>query len=319
MIKSNRRKFLKTLRQLSCISVLPLPLSIIPPSASPKIKLIIDADTANEVDDLFAIAGALLNPNFEILGINSAQWHTQQRAPKDSVGASQAINENILKLMGKSHIPHPQGSNYPMVRSYRPQPSPAANFLIKQALSIGSNDKLSIIILGPATNVASAVILNPAIVPKLRVYYLGFWHHAAENTWNKREFNTNNDPNAVDALINTPNLEFHVMTASTSKQLVFEKTTIDYYLKGKGGIADYLVKRWEDYDRFWQDTDKEKKYWIMWDVAILEALAYPELATEKQFQSPHDNLDRLIYVYTDINAPELERKYWERFEAYLKK
>ncbi|MEM9681081.1 MAG: nucleoside hydrolase, partial [Bacteroidota bacterium] len=292
MIKSNRRQFLKTLGQLSYISVLPVPLLLQSISDTAKIKLLIDADTANEVDDLFAIAGALLNPKFEILGLSSAQWHTQQKAPQDSVGASQAINEKILELMGKSHIPHPQGSNYPMVRPNRPQSSAAADFIISQALSMDSNEKMSIIILGPATNVASAILLNPEIIPKLKVYYLGFWHHPSENTWSKREFNTNNDPNAVDALINTPNLEFHVMTASTSKHLVFEKTKVDHYLKGKGGIADYLVERWESYDRFWQDTDKEKQFWIMWDVAILEALAYPELAKEGTFQSPHDNLDR---------------------------
>ena len=35
-----------------------------------KIPLIIDADTANELDDLFAIARAISEPNFNILAIN---------------------------------------------------------------------------------------------------------------------------------------------------------------------------------------------------------------------------------------------------------
>ena len=53
------------------------------------IPLIIDADTANEVDDLFAIAISVLIPELNIRGITSAQWHTQQNAPADTVGASQ--------------------------------------------------------------------------------------------------------------------------------------------------------------------------------------------------------------------------------------
>lgn len=59
MIKSNLRQFLKTLGQLSYISILPIPLQLQSTSDAAKIKLLIDADTANEVDDLFAIAGAL--------------------------------------------------------------------------------------------------------------------------------------------------------------------------------------------------------------------------------------------------------------------
>ena len=67
-------------------------------------RLIVDADTANEVDDLFAIAIALLEPNLEIVGITSAQWHTSPQAPNDNVGESQKLNEEILELMGKSNI-----------------------------------------------------------------------------------------------------------------------------------------------------------------------------------------------------------------------
>ena len=41
-----------------------------------KIPLIIDADTANEVDDLFALVRAVGEPKFDLLGITSAQFHT---------------------------------------------------------------------------------------------------------------------------------------------------------------------------------------------------------------------------------------------------
>ena len=283
------------------------------------IRVIIDADTANEVDDLYAIAWALLAPRLEIIGLTSAQWHTNPRTPNDSVGESQRLNEEILKLMKKTAIPAPQGSNFPMVSEQRPQPSEAAKFIIDQALATPDGEKLSIVILGPCTNIASSILIEPKIIPKLSVNYLGFWYNVKTNTWNKREFNTNNDPNAVNVLLNTANLEFKVMTATTSQHLVFEKTVMDNLLKGKGGIGDYLINRWETYDRFWQATDKEKTKWIMWDVAILEALAYPELAEEKEVATPHDNLNRTIKVYTKIDVPAMKTNFEQALTDFLKR
>ena len=315
-----RRTFLTDTTKIALLaSLYPLESFASSTQTTQPIRVIIDADTANEVDDLYAIAWALLAPRLEIIGLTSAQWHTNPRTPNDSVGESQRLNEEILKLMKKTAIPAPQGSNFPMVSEQRPQPSEAAKFIIDQALATPDGEKLSIVILGPCTNIASAILIEPKIIPKLSVNYLGFWYNVKTNTWNKREFNTNNDPNAVNVLLNTANLEFKVMTATTSQHLVFEKTVMDNLLKGKGGIGDYLINRWETYDRFWQATDKEKTKWIMWDVAILEALAYPELAEEKEVATPHDNLNRTIKVYTKIDVPAMKTNFEQALTDFLKR
>lgn len=288
-------------------------------TSAKKIRVIIDADTANEVDDLYAIAWALLEPRLNVIGLTSAQWHTNPTTPNDSVGESQRLNEEILELLKISSVPAPEGSNFPMVNEQRPQLSDATDFIIEQALATPKGEKLSIVILGPCTNIASAVLLEPKIIPKLSVNYLGFWYEVQTNTWNKREFNTNNDPNSVNVLLNTAGLEFRVMTATTSQHLVFEKTAMDALLKNRGGIGDYLIDRWDNYDRFWQETDKEKTKWIMWDVAILMALAYPEWAEQKEVITPHDNLKRSIKVYSKINVPKMKANFENTLDAFLNK
>lgn len=290
-----------------------------PMQTADKLRLIVDADTANEVDDLFAIARALIEPTFQLEGITSAQWHTQERAPNDSVGKSQQLNEDIARLMGISDIPLVMGANVPMVNTLRPQPSAAARLIIEKAHESKEGEKLVVATLGPNTNVASAILMDPTIVPKLKVCYIGFWHDVKQNAWSKREFNTNNDPNATDLLLNTYNLDFHVMTATTCQHLVFQKEEVDRYLKGKPGIGDYLVDRWESYDRFWQKTDKEKRNWIMWDVAIIEALADPTLAKETLFTTPDDNLQRQIHAYTWIDVEEMKKRYWDSLQAFVNK
>ncbi len=318
MNKYSRRQFLSRASALTLCAGLPAQFSqLLSHKKLAGLPLIIDADTANEVDDLFAVAIGLLIPELDIKGITAAQWHTSPQAPADTVGASQQFNEDIVRLMSKQGVPCIKGANHPMVNAHRPQSSPAATFIIEQAMGMPEGEKLHVAILGPATNLASAIVIEPAIIPKVVANYLGFWHHPQTNTWSKREFNTNNDPNAVNALIDTVGLDFRVMTASTSQHLVFDKVDVDQHLKGDAGIGKYLIDRWESFDRYWQEDDKEKAHWIMWDVAIVMALAYPQMATETQAQSPHDNHDRPIQVYTKVDVEAMKTRFWELFDKFL--
>ncbi len=280
-------------------------------SPNPKVSLIIDADTANEVDDLFAIVRAVVEPKFRLLGITSAQFHTSPLASDNTVLESQHINEEILKLMDRPGIALPLGSNTPINDRSTPAKSEASDFIVKTAHQMPPKQKLHLIILGSCTNVASAILQDPSIIPKIKVYYLGFWHDVTTNTYNKKEFNSGNDPIAVEVLLNTEDLFFSVMTATTSQHLTFKKAKVDQFLKKKGGIADYLVSRWETYHRWWTKEDPQKKSWIMWDLALIEALARPELATTKHFSTPEENVKRFITIYTTINVSKMKADFWQ--------
>jgi len=283
-----------------------------------RIRLIVDADTANEVDDLFAIVRAMIEPKFEILGINSAQFHISPLASDTTVLESQKLNEDILKLMGAPDIPLPIGSNTPMSAPDQPASSAASTFIISEAKKLPKGKKLNIAILGPCTNVASAIVQDSTIIPKLAIHYIGFWHDAETNTYDKKEFNSGNDTIAVNVLLDTEGLDFNVMTATTCQHLVFEKENVDQMLKGKKGIADYLVRRWENYERWFDKVDLEKEKWIMWDVAIIEALANPHLAVKETFTTPPENTNRYIEAYTTIEVEAMKEVYWESLLSFLK-
>ena len=79
-----------------------------------KIPLIIDADTANEVDDLFALVGAMSSERLDIRGISSAQFHISPLASDSTVLESQEINERLVELANRKDIPLPIGSNFPL-------------------------------------------------------------------------------------------------------------------------------------------------------------------------------------------------------------
>lgn len=276
--------------------------------------LIIDADTANEVDDLYALVRAINEPALDLRGITSAQFNTSPLATKNTVGESQKINEQIIQLMDRPDIVLPLGSNIPLSSPTVPSPSPASQFIIEQAHTMEEGARLSLVILGSCTNVASAIIEDPTIIGKIKVHYLGFWHTPATNTYDKDEFNSGNDPIAVEVLLNTKELDFEVMTATTSQHLTFSKTKVDAELKGQAGIKKLLVDRWETYERWWTQEDPEKKQWVMWDVAIIEALICPEYATRTPLPTPPENTPRSIGVYTAIDTAAMEADFWRHLK-----
>lgn len=282
-----------------------------------KIPLIIDADTANEVDDLFALVRAVNEPKFDLLAITSAQFHTSPYASDSTVAESQEINEQLMTLLKRTDISLPLGSNRPLKAKGAPQDSEAARFIIKKAHEQGKGRKLQLVILGSCTNVASAILIDSTIVPKIQVNYLGFWHDPETNRYDKNEFNSRNDSIAVNVLMDQRGLDVRVMTATTSQHLVFHKTRVDAQLKGKGGMADYLVNRWESYERWWTKKDPEKTKWTMWDVALIEALAHPEWTSLERFKTPKENIQRDIGIYTHVDTDLMEKDFWAHINQFV--
>ncbi|WP_420459731.1 nucleoside hydrolase [Neolewinella sp.] len=289
------------------------PSSKMPNTATARLPLIVDADTANELDDLFALVRAVAEPSFDLRGITSAQFHTSPLASDNTVHESQDINEDLLRLLDREDIPHPIGANTPLSDRTTPSPSPAAEFIVQQALRQPAGQKLHLVILGSCTNVASAILLDPRIIPRVSVHYLGFWHDPATNDYNKQEFNSGNDTLAVEVLLDTEGLELDVMTATTSQHLVFNREETERQLKSKGPLAEYLLNRWDTYTRWWTAEDPEKTQWIMWDVAIIEALARPKLATKLGYPTPPENALREIGIYTAIDVPAMKNDFWQHY------
>jgi inosine-uridine nucleoside N-ribohydrolase len=271
--------------------------------------MIIDADTANEIDDLYAITRALMEPGFNILGLNSAQWR-HHLSPENTVWESQKLNEDILRLMDRQDIPRPLGADMIVGKPWggsEPSDSPAAQFIIRKALETGPGEKLVVVSLGALTNVASAVLLAPEIIPRISCYCLSAKYFADREVWDKDEFNARRDLNALNVAFNTEGLEFHVMPVNILYDFRFQQEEVIDRLGGRGGIWDYLVARWLSHA-------PQNKEWIMWDLALIEALAHPEWAEEKEVLTPPENEQRLIHVYTRIDREAFLKDWWDVVE-----
>lgn len=277
-------------------------------------EIIIDSDSGNDIDDLFALARALSSNELDVIGLTSAHWSLHEDAGEGSLDVSQSLNEKMLNLMDKSSIPHPRGAKKRLWYFDHPVPksSPAADFIIQKANQMSKGKKLNIVSLGALTNIASAVIKDTTIANKLRLYFLGMNYDAKRKIWNKNEFNAKNDLDALDYLLNTDNLEIHIMPANIASSLKFNYKDMTELMKadsgvwgvwGNKGVGKFLLGKWDEH--FYNMKEK-----TMWDVALIEALIDPDLTRKVQVLPPPENKQRPVGVYTFINKEMMEAAYW---------
>ncbi|WP_337174983.1 exo-alpha-sialidase [Paludisphaera sp.] len=261
----------------------------------------IDTDMAAEVDDPFAVYRALIAPEFEIVGLSSIGWQGPLDFPVNT-RASQRMNEEMLSLLGlRDRVSHPIGAMSPMPGPETPVDSPAARDLIARARAVPEGRKLQVFVLGAYTNVASALLLDPAIKEKMTVHVMGFRFDDERLT--PTESNTRGDLHAAAHLLKC-GVELKAMVNSTLRHFQWSKADVDAHFKGKGGVRDYLVDRWESY----APRDPER---TLWDIAVFEAVLRPELATLTEIE--HEGSK--VYVWTRVDIPGMKADFWEATKA----
>ncbi|TWU56403.1 ribonucleoside hydrolase RihC [Rubripirellula tenax] len=275
-------------------------------SHTPGQRLILDCDTANEIDDLYAIVRMMKQDAFDVVGLTSSQWFHYLGDPK-SVEASQKDNEDLMRVLGRSDVPMPQGSPEPLGKPWGgddAKDSVAAQFIIAQARATPADEHLIVVCTGASTNLASAIKIAPEIAAKIKAYILGFQYDASTGVWNKSEFNIRRDLNAADFLLNQRDLELHIMPTSVSKQLTFDRDDTFTRQQSMGELGRYLTQKWKT--KFPNSTT-----WTMWDLALVESLLHPEMASEKQVNTPPENNQRKVWMYDSIDAAAMKQDYWQ--------
>ena len=275
-----------------------------------QIKVIIDADTGNEIDDIIAITRALKADNLDVLGLAAEQWKHQLSWNINTMQESWELNNRILESLSIEGIPSLKGSEMILGKPWGgedPRKSEASDFIIEKALEMPDGKKLIVICTGPVTNVASALLLKPEIIDKLAVYFVGTRYDFEKNAWNKNEFNVRNDLNAFDALLNADGLELHILPANISGDIIFTAVNTLPRLNSQEPIEDMILKRWAE-------RVKDIEQWIMWDLGIIEAVIHPEWANQQSIDTPPENTLRKIHVYSKIDVEAMIEDFWKCLE-----
>ena len=233
-----------------------------PPVKRP-VRMVLDTDTFNEIDDQFALVYALISPELDVQAVYAAPFHNRRSSgPGDGMEKSYEEILRVLSRLDKAPTGFAlKGSNRYLTDLKNPESSPAVLDLIDRANASSPEDPLYVVAVGAITNVSNAILIEPAIIRNIVVVWLGgnglHWPH-------QREFNFRQDLNASRVIFDS-GVPF-VQLPCTPIVTHFTTTVpeMERYVGGRGPIGDYLLKIFKDYKKDHFGWSK-----VLWDMTAV--------------------------------------------------
>lgn len=248
--------------------------------------IILDTDTYNEIDDQFALAYAMLSDKkINLLSVNAAPFHNS-RSESAADGMEKSYNEifNIMKLTDAEkakNIPVYRGSARFMSSKTDIVESDACNNIINTVMS--SEKPVIIVAVGAITNVASAIVKEPEIAKRSAVIWLG--GHALERP-DTKEFNLRQDIPGAQVLFDSEIPFLQIPCDGVCSSFITTPPELDYYLKGKNDLCDYLCSITGEYIKRGYGRSK-----VVWDVTAVGALTLPSSMEIVEIPRPYVTSD----------------------------
>ncbi|MCG9129541.1 nucleoside hydrolase [Candidatus Poribacteria bacterium] len=286
-----------------------------PPEGS--VRMILDTDTYNEIDDQFAVVHALLSPDeLNVEAIYAAPFHNNRS--KDAEDGMVKSFDEILRLLSFLNVESDgfafRGSTAFLSNIDSPVESDATTDLINRALS-DSNEPLYVVAIGAITNVASAILIEPEIIKNIVVVWLGgnplYWPHT-------REINLAQDVLGARVVLDSGVPFVHLPARGVVSHLLTTVSEMERYVQGRGRIGDYLVEIFKEYH---QDHYAWSK--VIWDISATAYLINSNWVPTEIVHTPiltdaitwsFDNSRHLMRIATGVNRDAIFRDLFEKLE-----
>ncbi|MEV7627865.1 nucleoside hydrolase [Actinoplanes sp. NPDC089786] len=205
-------------------------------------RVILDTDAKNEADDQFAIVHALMSPTLDVRGLIAA--HFGDRRSEHSMADSRAEIDLLLGLTGQAgQVVVADGAAAGITDESSPRDSPGARLIIEESKLATADDKLYVAFLGPLTDMASAILLDPAIVGRdVVVIWIGGVGHGGVETSPGIEFNLSNDIAAANVVFDSGITVWQV-PSDVYSQVSVSYAELEEKIGGTSELADYLIRQ----------------------------------------------------------------------------
>ncbi|KAJ0513807.1 putative inosine nucleosidase [Helianthus annuus] len=258
--------------------------------AEPK-KIIIDTDPG--IDDAMAIFLALRSPEVNVIGLTTIYGNVYT-----TLATRNALH--LLEVAGRTDIPVAEGSHVSYVKATKlrvadfvhgvdglgnqnfPQPKSkpieksAAEYLVEQARLYPG--EITLVALGPLTNIALAIELDPAFTKNIgQIVLLGGAFLVNGNVNPASEANIFGDPEAAD-IVFTCGADVLAIGLNVTHQVILTDHDRDILAESDGIFAKYLSKILEFYFSYHRDAYNMKGVYLHDPTTILAAVN-PSLMT----------------------------------------
>lgn len=244
-----------------------------------KLRMVLDTDTYNEIDDQFAVVQALLSPErLQVEGIYATPFHNSRSGgPGDGM---QKSFEEIMRLLDRLEVEaeglvHKGAADW-IKGPETPQECAAAHDLVRRAKE--GDGPLYVVAIGALTNVASALIMAPEIIDRVVVVWLGGHAHDWPET---REFNLQGDLRASQLVFDCGVPLVQVPCMGVASHLLTTVAEMERYVEGHGAIGDYLVEIFKGYSNDHFAWSK-----VIWDISAVGWLIDPDWVPTELVHSP---------------------------------
>ena len=282
-----------------------------------RVRMILDTDTYNEIDDQFAVVHAILSPQqLNLEAIYATPFHNNRSTgPEDGMEKSY---DEILRLLDFLEIKSDnfvyKGSTAFLSDGETPIPSEAASDMVERALEY-PDDPLYVVAIGAITNVASAILLEPEIIKNIVVVWLGgnphYWSHT-------REFNLAQDIHGARVVLDSGVPFVHLPARGVVSHLLTTVSEMERYVEGQGKIGDYLVQIFKDYHNDHFGWSK-----VIWDISATAYLINSSWVPTDIVHSPiltdavtwsFDNSRHLMRVATSVNRDAIFKDLFQKLQ-----
>ena len=246
-------------------------------------KVILDTDTDNEVDDQFALAYAIGAKKIDLLSVNAAPFSHPERGIFHDMGAEASYREigRVLSAYQKDvTLPYFRGAEKPIDQNGgRPVDCPAARNIIDTAMT--SDEPIYVLGIGAGTNIASALMLEPAIKDRIVVLWLCANEIFREHVY---EYNLDQDYAAGKYILDC-GVPFIMCPAVNVTGVLWASIgEIRSATEGKSPLCELL---WQLINEYYHGSGCPEGYGrTLWDIASVAVLEVPQYAHLKIIKAP---------------------------------
>jgi inosine-uridine nucleoside N-ribohydrolase len=227
-------------------------------------KIIIDTDPG--VDDTMAIFFALHSTELNVIGLTTVFGNVE--AHLATVNALR-----LLEIAGRTDIPVAKGTNHPLARPFaggvayvhgddgqgnahlpppesRPIEQSAAAFIIEQVM--GAPGEITLVPIGPLTNIALALRLEPRIALNVKeVVLMGGNALCPGNATPAAEANIYNDPEAADVVLGAE-WPVTMVGLDVTHQVNMTRAHLAQYAAADNPMAQHIVRIVPHYQAYFE-------------------------------------------------------------------
>ena len=235
-------------------------------------RVIIDTDAKNEADDQFAIVHALLSTSLDVRGLIAAHFGSARSAR--SMAESREEIDRLLDLMDlRGKVTVANGAAARISDERTPQDSPGARLIVEESKLASTQDPLYVAFLGPLTDMASAILLDPDIVRRpVVVIWIGGVGYGGVETYPGVEFNLRNDITAAN-LVYDSGITIWQVPSNVYSQVSVSYAELEEKIGGTSELADYLIRQMIEWNATYHPEPIESR--SLGDSPAVSLLLYP--------------------------------------------